>query len=406
MTKEEDFKLLKIQTCVLKVNIHCEGCKQKVKKLLQRIEGVYQVSIDAEQQKVTVLGSVDSATLIKKLVRADKYAEVWSQKSNQNQNQNHKQKINCAKNDNNSSNSKGQKQGILKGVEAFKNQHQQKFPSSIPEEDDYIDDYDEDDEEDEMQFLKPNQLGQLGQLGGLLRQQALDAANNAKRGVGNISAGSSNNNNMMSGNAGKKGNPNQNMGMKANPGLIDQKTLAALKMNNAQLGGVNLNAGAESKRGNDINSIAGLSGFHGTGANVVPNASVIGANPNGVAGYHQVQSNNCLQGPSATSFPNNGGFTSGQYPSPMLMNINGYNYPSSSMMNMMNLQNRHAVQQQPQMMYHRSPLIPPSTGYYYNYNPPPYSFPEVPYYNADHQSTTATAHMFSDDNTSSICSIM
>lgn len=28
-----------LQTCVLKVNIHCDGCKQKVKKLLQRIEG-------------------------------------------------------------------------------------------------------------------------------------------------------------------------------------------------------------------------------------------------------------------------------------------------------------------------------------------------------------------------------
>ncbi|KAG6412976.1 hypothetical protein SASPL_125671 [Salvia splendens] len=39
MTKAEDFKLLKIQTCVLRVNIHCEGCEQQVKKILQRIEG-------------------------------------------------------------------------------------------------------------------------------------------------------------------------------------------------------------------------------------------------------------------------------------------------------------------------------------------------------------------------------
>lgn len=30
-----------LQTCVLKVNIHCDGCKQKVKKLLQRIEGAH-----------------------------------------------------------------------------------------------------------------------------------------------------------------------------------------------------------------------------------------------------------------------------------------------------------------------------------------------------------------------------
>ncbi|KAK8529259.1 hypothetical protein V6N13_102192 [Hibiscus sabdariffa] len=392
MTKEEDFKLLKIHTCVLKVNIHCDGCKQKVKKLLQRIEGVYQVSIDAEQQKVTVSGSVDSATLIKKLVRDGKYVEVWSQKSYQNQNQN--QKNNCIKDDNKSNNNKGQKQGILKGIEAFKNQ-QQKFPTSIPEEDDeYLDDYEED-EEEELQFLKPNQLGQLGQLGGLFRQQPLDAANNAKKGVGNINPGSNNNNNMnnnnvMKGDAGKKGNPNQNMGMKVSPGLLDPKILAALKMNNAQLGGLSLNAAAESKRGNDMNSMAGLSSFHGNVPNGVPNASVVGTNPNAVRGYHQVQSNNCLQGPPASSFPN-GGYATGQYPSSMLMNINGYNYPPS-VMNMMNLQNRHAMQQQPQMMYHGSP-------------PPPYSFPEVPNYNADHQ-PTATTHMFSDDNTSSSCSIM
>ncbi|KAE8667736.1 AICARFT/IMPCHase bienzyme family protein [Hibiscus syriacus] len=392
MTKEEDFKLLKIQTCVLKVNIHCDGCKQKVKKLLQRIEGVYQISIDAEQQKVTVSGSVDSATLIKKLVRAGKYAEVWSQKSNHNQDQNQKQNNNCIKDDNksNNNNNKSQKQGILKGMEAFKKQ-QQKFPISIPEEDDeYMDDYDEKDEEDELQFLKSNQLGQLGQLGGLLKQQALDASNNADKGVGNINP--KNSNNVMNGNGGKKGNPNQNMGMKVNPGLYDQKTLAALKMNAAA---------AEVKHGNDMNSIPGLSGFHGNGANVVPNASVLAANPGAVAGYHQVQSNNCLQGPHASSFPN-GGYATGQYPSSMLMNINGYNYPAS----MMNMQSRHAMQQQPQMMYHRSPLIPPSTGYYYNYNPPPpYSFPEVHDFNVDHQST-ATTHMFSDDNTSSSCSIM
>nr|GLL32259.1 heavy metal-associated isoprenylated plant protein 37 [Ipomoea trifida] len=77
MTKDEDFKHLKIQTCVLKVNIHCDGCKQKVKKILQRIEGVYQVSIDDEQQKVSVAGSVEAPTLIKKLVRAGKHAELW-----------------------------------------------------------------------------------------------------------------------------------------------------------------------------------------------------------------------------------------------------------------------------------------------------------------------------------------
>ncbi|KAI3783689.1 hypothetical protein L1987_42775 [Smallanthus sonchifolius] len=59
------------------VNIHCDGCKHKVKKILRKIEGVYFVDIDSEQQKVRVSGNVDSNTLINKLIKAGKYAELW-----------------------------------------------------------------------------------------------------------------------------------------------------------------------------------------------------------------------------------------------------------------------------------------------------------------------------------------
>ncbi|XP_022138660.1 heavy metal-associated isoprenylated plant protein 32-like, partial [Momordica charantia] len=74
MSKEE---FLKIQKFVLKVNIHCDGCKQKVKKILQKIDGVFTTEIDAELGKVTVSGNVDAATLIKKLSKSGKYAEIW-----------------------------------------------------------------------------------------------------------------------------------------------------------------------------------------------------------------------------------------------------------------------------------------------------------------------------------------
>lgn len=40
--------------------------------------GVYVVNIDQEQQKVTVSGIVDSCSLIKKLAKSGKYAEMWS----------------------------------------------------------------------------------------------------------------------------------------------------------------------------------------------------------------------------------------------------------------------------------------------------------------------------------------
>ncbi|KAJ6721240.1 HEAVY METAL-ASSOCIATED ISOPRENYLATED PLANT PROTEIN 33-RELATED [Salix viminalis] len=169
MTKEDDFKILKILTSVLKVNIHCDGCKQKVKKLLQRIEGVYQVNIDAEQQKVTVSGTLDTETLIKKLVKAGKHAEVWPR-------------------------------GLQEPAE---------IPSFSSEEDDYLDDEDEDDDDDgdDLGFLGPTQLG-------LLRQQVMDA-NNAKKGTSAIPPACNNDNkmkNLLNGNAGKKGNPKSEYG--------------------------------------------------------------------------------------------------------------------------------------------------------------------------------------------------
>ncbi|KAJ6689594.1 hypothetical protein OIU85_005954 [Salix viminalis] len=385
MTKEDDFKLLKIQTCVLKVNIHCDGCKQKVKKILQRIEGVYQVNIDAEQQKVAVSGTVDSATLIKKLAKAGKHAEVWFQKSNQKQNNN------CIKDD---ENIRSQKPGLVKNLEALKNQR--KFPAFCSEEDD---DYLDDEDGDDLRFLGPSQLG-------LLRQQAMDA-NNAKKGMGAIAATSNNGNkmnNLVNGNAGKNGNPNQNIGMKVNPGGIDQKAMAALQMKNSQLGGGNIRAG-EWGRGNDMNPMLNLPGFHGNGANVsnaAAAAAALGGNPN-VQGGLQIPSNN------NAGFPT-GGYATGQFPPSMLMNMNGHSHPTAASM-MMNTQHRNVMQPAPQMMYqyHRSPYNPPTTGYYYDHSPTPYPYPypgpytEQPNYNGDH---SAASTEMSSDESSTGCSVM
>ncbi|KAF3445254.1 hypothetical protein FNV43_RR14948 [Rhamnella rubrinervis] len=83
MTTPQDSELLEIETYILKVNINCQGCAQKVRKLLRNIEGVYNVNIDAEKQQVMVIGSVDSATLIKKLLRYGKHAELCSPTTNQ-----------------------------------------------------------------------------------------------------------------------------------------------------------------------------------------------------------------------------------------------------------------------------------------------------------------------------------
>ncbi|CAI8590097.1 unnamed protein product [Vicia faba] len=68
---------LKYQTWFLKVSIHCEGCRKKVKKVLKRIDGVFTATIDSQQHKVTVTGNVNVEILLKKLVRAGKPAEIW-----------------------------------------------------------------------------------------------------------------------------------------------------------------------------------------------------------------------------------------------------------------------------------------------------------------------------------------
>ncbi|KAH1209105.1 Heavy metal-associated isoprenylated plant protein 36 [Glycine max] len=73
---------LNYQTWFLKVSIHCEGCRRKVKKVLKSIDGVFTATIDQQQQKVTVTGSVGVEILLRKLVRAGKHAEMWPENLN------------------------------------------------------------------------------------------------------------------------------------------------------------------------------------------------------------------------------------------------------------------------------------------------------------------------------------
>ncbi|XP_043721074.1 heavy metal-associated isoprenylated plant protein 33-like [Telopea speciosissima] len=181
--------------------------------------------------------------------------------------------------------------GLKTGLKAFTNQL--KYPTFSTKEDefDYNDD-DKDDFEEGLRLLqeKANDLGLHG-------QQANMVAYAKKNGAGPQNSGKMNNG--ENGQAGKKGgcgngggNSNQNMGMK---GAMDQKNMAAAKMNAApHLGGGHINAG-EVKKGNDINAmLSGLNG-HGHGFGV--------------------------------------GLGGGQHPSTMMNNLQGYEFnhsPSSA----------------------------------------------------------------------------
>ncbi|KAL3644782.1 hypothetical protein CASFOL_009962 [Castilleja foliolosa] len=68
---------LQYKTWALRVSIHCVGCKKKVKKVLQSIEGVYKIEIDSKQHKVIIAGNVEAETLTKKLIKSGKQAELW-----------------------------------------------------------------------------------------------------------------------------------------------------------------------------------------------------------------------------------------------------------------------------------------------------------------------------------------
>lgn len=61
------YSMVAAQTFVLKTNIHCGGCEKKLKKLLQDVEGVHKISIDAVQGKIEILGTTDPQIVLKLL---------------------------------------------------------------------------------------------------------------------------------------------------------------------------------------------------------------------------------------------------------------------------------------------------------------------------------------------------
>ncbi|XP_019418777.1 PREDICTED: heavy metal-associated isoprenylated plant protein 32 [Lupinus angustifolius] len=73
-----EYEFLKIETFVLKVHMNCQGCMNKVRKVLRKIDGVYKVDIDAEEQKVIVVCRVNPTTMVQKLANLGKHAEICS----------------------------------------------------------------------------------------------------------------------------------------------------------------------------------------------------------------------------------------------------------------------------------------------------------------------------------------
>ncbi|CAI9279549.1 unnamed protein product [Lactuca saligna] len=60
------------------VDMDCHGCERKVRKALQNLDGVDNIDIDMDLQKVTVTGWVDQEKVLRKVRKTGKKAELWT----------------------------------------------------------------------------------------------------------------------------------------------------------------------------------------------------------------------------------------------------------------------------------------------------------------------------------------
>ncbi|XP_075513296.1 heavy metal-associated isoprenylated plant protein 3-like isoform X1 [Primulina tabacum] len=65
--KKSKEKEIPVTTAVLKINLHCEGCIQKIRKIVTRTKGYQDMKIDRQKELVTVTGAMDMKALAEML---------------------------------------------------------------------------------------------------------------------------------------------------------------------------------------------------------------------------------------------------------------------------------------------------------------------------------------------------
>ncbi|KAL2644639.1 hypothetical protein R1flu_012226 [Riccia fluitans] len=61
----------------LKVPLCCQGCEENVRFELTSLDGVNEISVDMETQKVVVKGEIQPSTILKTVKRVENRAEFW-----------------------------------------------------------------------------------------------------------------------------------------------------------------------------------------------------------------------------------------------------------------------------------------------------------------------------------------
>nr|DAD19433.1 TPA_asm: hypothetical protein HUJ06_020896 [Nelumbo nucifera] len=403
---------------------------------MQKIDGVYTTTIDAEQGKVTVSGNVDPATLIKKLAKSGKHAELWGapKASNNNQNQLNNQfknmQIENGKGGKDNKNQKGgkdqqkggqqpqqQQQQLLQQLQQMKGLKDLKLPQQfkdlkipfkdpksvkfdLPEDDDFsdddgFDDFDDDDFDDDefddyfddpnipLNKLKPmmgNGLGPHG-LNGMMNGnlQFMNAqAMNGKKGVGGGGGGVGVG---VGGNGNKGSGGDVNVQVKGVGGNNDGKNGNGGKKGGG--GGNNSNGGNQNQGGGKNEGVQVMNNMHHGFHNI--NFNRVGGNMGQMGQMPMAQMGNipAVQGlPAAAMNAGGGGYFQGAGPEMLAGNPYQQQYLAAMMMNQ---QHANGNERFHPMMYARPP---PAVTYWPQ---PPMADPYT--------------HFFSDENTSS-CNIM
>ncbi|KAF8391231.1 hypothetical protein HHK36_023533 [Tetracentron sinense] len=61
----------------MRVHMDCGGCESRIKKALQKLDGVDDIDIDMAMQKVTVTGWADQKKVLKTVRKTGRRTELW-----------------------------------------------------------------------------------------------------------------------------------------------------------------------------------------------------------------------------------------------------------------------------------------------------------------------------------------
>ncbi|KAL1555996.1 heavy metal-associated isoprenylated plant protein 28-like [Salvia divinorum] len=61
----------------MRVHMDCPGCERKITKALSKLDGVDNIDVDMNMQKVTVMGWASEKTVLKTVRKTGRMAELW-----------------------------------------------------------------------------------------------------------------------------------------------------------------------------------------------------------------------------------------------------------------------------------------------------------------------------------------